>query len=181
MLWPAVTIFVVFIFKRQFTSLLNRLSSFKLGDTEVAFQSPVPDAKSEAPLTKPEPGDTAPSGFLTDSAVRNLIRESGLLASSDEIYRTMQIFVTTSQVTWLVFSKQKIFCVLDDENTRQSGRLIQWCLPKDRADPIRATPHKETVGLLSIGPRVNWLYSTRLYPDPQFIKDEVKNAIAELR
>lgn len=175
-LWPAAFLITILLFRKQFVLLLQRLSSFKFGDTEVAFQAGAPDEKA-APA-KLVHASTAPSGFLTDSSIRSVIKDSGL-TGGDEVYRTMQIFRTTNQATWLAFSKSKVFCLLDDENTRKSGRLIQWVLPKSAAKPIVTRQKNATVGLIDVGQRSSWLYSLNLFPDPEMLKTEVEAALAE--
>lgn len=75
-------------------------------------------------------------------------------------------------------SGRQLFCILDDERTRASGRLIQWHMGLDDATPVRARPYKSGSGLLDIGQRRNWLYSTELYPVPGELEDAVERLLA---
>ena len=40
--------------------------------------------------------------------------------------------------------------------------------------------YKPTTGTFSIGKRKNWLYSKRLYPDPNYLKTELKGLLQKL-
>jgi hypothetical protein len=177
--WPATVIFALLFFGKQVRSLLDRISSFKFGDTSVAFQSPSPDARLSSPAKSTDIVDNGVECFLTESAIRDAVRQTGLLSKGDEIYRSMQIFSTISQTTWLLFSKSTIFCALDDDTTRKSGKIVQWSLPAAKADPINAREKRQGVGLIDIGERRNWLYSTTLFSAPDLIENEVRRAIAE--
>ena len=177
--WPITVLIGLGAFRKQLQSLLNRVSSFKVGDTEMAFQAPSPDAKLTTPIKAADIVDTGLSQRLTESGIRDAVRETGQLLLGEEPYRSMQIFSTKSQTTWLVFSKSKIFCVLDDDSTRKSGRLIQWVLPTATADPIHAREKRAGIGLIDIGDRRNWLYSTSLFSSPELIRAEVGRALAE--
>jgi hypothetical protein len=178
--WPATVLVALAMFRGQLRSLLTRMSSFKLGDTELAFQTPSVDGgKKTTPVKESNVVHTEFSTFLTETGVRDVIRESGLLETADEIYRTTRIFSTSKQNTWIAFSKKKLFCILDDEKTRKSGRLIQWTLASDMTNPVRAHVYKQAVGLLDIGPRTNWLYSTSLFSSPEILEREITAAIAE--
>jgi hypothetical protein len=177
--WPATVLIGLFVFRTQLKSLLDRISSFKVGDTEMAFQSPSPDASMTTPVKAADVVGSGVSQRLTESGIRDAVRETGQLTAGEEPYRSMQIFSTSSQTTWLVFSKSKIFCALDDAATRKSGRIVQWALPTEKADPISAREKRAGVGLIDIGERRNWLYSTSLFSSPDLIEAEVRRAVAE--
>jgi hypothetical protein len=179
-LWPATVLIALAMFRKQLRSLLDRISLAKFWGQELVFQTPAPDSgQPTTPLRAEDIVHTEQSTFLTEGGVRDVIRDSGLLESGDEIYRAMVIFVTRKQRTWIAFSKRKLFCLLDDEETRSSGRLIQWSLPRENAKPVKAREYKQTVGRLDIGNKTNWLYSTRLFPSPAIIEREIRKAIAE--
>lgn len=178
--WPITVLVGLMMFRTELQSAFVRLSSVKFRDAEIAFQAPSVDATNTiTPVKKADLTALGTSPSLTEGGVRDLLRNSGLMAKTDEIYRAMRIFQTNTQSTWIAFSKEKLFCVLDDEGTRASGRLIQWTLPRTTDLPVRARLSRETVGLIDIGSRANWLYSTRLYAAPDAIEREIKDAIAE--
>lgn len=176
-LWPSIVLIALVIFRQQVRLLLDRLSTFKLGDAELAFQSPSSDAKAPTGKTAVELSTIGLGGFFTEDGIRNILRDTGSVESSEKVIRAFQIFSTQKQRTWLAFSDRKIFCILDDETTRTSGRLIQWALPKDQATPIVARRHNVSTGLLDIGERKNWLYSIALFPTSQSLETEVNRAL----
>lgn len=170
--WPLAVSGVIFIFRKDITRLLTQLSKLRVGDTEFAFQAPVPD---ELNLTSaPKVISLKPDFPLVESDVRKLLKDAGEVGDIAEIVKSLQIFVTSTQTTWLVFSKNEIFCLLDDQGTRKSGRLIQWRLPKSEASPVVAREKSSATGLLSIGRRKNWLYSTNLYPTAETLESEIR-------
>lgn len=100
--------------------MLERLSSLKFGEAELAFQTPSPEA--EAPEVEAA-GKIASIGigvFFTAEGIKNLVRESGRISPNEKILTPLLIFSTQKQKTWLVFSDTKVFCLLDDENTRST-------------------------------------------------------------
>ncbi|OYY72659.1 hypothetical protein [Sphingomonas sp. 28-63-12] len=180
LVWPATVIFAIAMFRAQIISLIDRLSSFEgFGVKMMAFQQAAPDARESPPVKKADVVTRGTESFLTETGVRTAIRQGADLAADDEIYRTMRIFSTQSQTTWLAFSKQKVFLLLDDASTRASGLLVQWVLPRDQASPVLARPRSPGLGLLDIGPRKNWLYSTSLFASPEHLQKEITSAIQE--
>jgi hypothetical protein len=106
-----------------------------------------------------------------------LLIDAGLANSPDEIGQPLLIFSTSKQHTWLVPFADKLACILDGASTREKGSLIQWVHPKSKARPIVAVPYKPRTGLVSIGPRKNWLYSVRLYPTTSDIESAVEKLL----
>lgn len=76
-----------------------------------------------------------------------------------------------------IATNKRLFCILDDEKTRNSGRLIQWRSSLESAEPISARSHKSGVGLVDIGPRRNWLYSESLHPARDQLEQDVRAMI----
>lgn len=180
LVWPATIVLGLSMFRIQISKFIDRATNVKFAWGEfTAIQSAVSDAKESPPAKKADVINTGNGACLTETGVRTAIRESGDFVPNDEIYRTMRIFSTLTQTTWLVFSKSKIFLVLDDETTRASGRLVQWVLPRDQNLTIVARPRSPGLGLLDIGPRKNWLYSTNLFATAEYLQVEVSNAIKE--
>ena len=91
----------------------------------------------------------------------------------------MQFFGTRKQQTWLVTVPGRIYCVLDSERTSEADRLIQWSMSLSRGVPVRArqrTDRKHS-GLLDVGKRQNWLYSTTLFDPPGDLENAVRQLI----
>jgi hypothetical protein len=113
------------------------------------------------------------SGFFTRDGVRHLIADSGLVREGEEVRHDLLLFQTEKQHTWLVATGRQMFCVLDDQHTRKSGKLIQWRQPLTDSKPVRVRPHKKTVGVVDLGEATDWLYSKRLHEDPEQLKSEI--------
>jgi hypothetical protein len=170
--WPLMIAGIVFTFRKDITRLLTQISKLRVGDTEFAFQPPVPDESNSMPSSHLV--DRKIASPLTESDIRKTLKDAGEIKDADDIVKSLQIFVTSKQTTWLVFSKDRVFCLLDDQNTRSSGRLIQWRLPTPEASPISARGKSANIGLLDIGRRKNWLYSTSLFPRPETLESEIR-------
>ena len=179
LLWPLTILIGLGLFRWQIRSLISRISSLKVFNIETIIQGQSSDAISSGPIDSSQIQATAAGVFVTESTIREVIRASGLIPAGDEIYRAMQIYSTNTQTTWLFFSKQRVFCVLDDEKTRSNGKLLQWVLPREQALPVFVRDRGTGLGLLDIGVRRNWLYSTLLHPAPELLKEEIERAISE--
>ncbi|HWE94636.1 MAG TPA: hypothetical protein VG269_11790 [Tepidisphaeraceae bacterium] len=84
---------------------------------------------------------------------------------------------TRTQQTWLVATDLRLFCLLDDQGTRASGRVIQWSEPKEHVGPVSADARlKSQLGLLSMPPHEQWYYSRRLHPST----DELEQRVTEM-
>jgi len=134
-----------------------------------------PSTSSEAgKATAGTPSVTSPSlGFLSGEEITHVVLESHLSRGTREILGVMLLFETMKQHTWLVATPSKLFCLLDDEKHRASGRLIQWEQPWRSIRSVEVKPYKPKTGLVTIGQRQNWLYSVRLHPDPDRLRDGI--------
>jgi hypothetical protein len=176
-LWPAVALIGLCLFRSQLSKLLGRLAKLKIGDTEVEFQHPSTESILAPKEVKKALETIGPGGFLTEEGIRNVIKSSGLMDGDEKSVGQILIFFTTKQRTWLVVTTKSVFCVLDDDNTRTSGRLIQWVQLRESIDVVEAIEYKPTTGLLTIGKRKNWLYSTALYSRPVLLEDKIKKLL----
>jgi hypothetical protein len=118
----------------------------------------------------------APGGFLTEHGIRHVLETSGLLAPGEVIREHLLLFRTKTQRTWLVGTTASIYCLLDDENTRAKGRVVQWQQPVQAAKEVYARPKSKAkiAGVVDIGRRRNWLYSLSLHPDPQQLEHRIQ-------
>jgi hypothetical protein len=177
-LWQMLVLFVLLMFRSELRALLRKLAKLKFGETEFIFQLAEPGA---VPLPKEALLRTAVTlvgegGFLSVEGIRQIALSS--VEVGDEIVNGMlMIFETPRQRTWLVATTLNLVCILDDEKTRASGRLIQWKLDLKKTEPIFARPDKGLVGLLDIGERKNWLYSRDLFSSPEELERHVKSLV----
>jgi hypothetical protein len=176
-IWQIILVGFIFQFRNQITALLSRVAVIKLGGSEVGFQT------SESGSIKP--GGEADkqmkllgtSGFYTKEGLTELINNSGLVGKDEKVVSHLLLFQTEIQHTWLIATPKNLFCILDDENTQSTEKLIQWKLALNDTNPISAQAHKRTIGLVSIGGRRNWLYSRRLHPRESELVSEISSMI----
>jgi hypothetical protein len=117
------------------------------------------------------------SGFISAEGINKIVNAS--LYPGEKVKGNLLIFKTRAQHTWLVATDKQLFCLLDDKDTRAKENLVMWQVPlKDARKKITARPHKEFTGLVDIGQRKNWLYSTSIYPYPDLIVKEVKKLVS---
>jgi hypothetical protein len=113
---------------------------------------------------------------VRDPGITSVIEKSGLTQPGEHIRRTLLLFQTAKQRTWLAASNERLFCVLDDQKTRASGKLIQWILHRDEATQIKVRP-RGAVGTVDIGPRKSWYYSTDLHTSPEELKERIQDLL----
>jgi hypothetical protein len=79
--------------------------------------------------------------------------------------RTLLIFSTSKQQTWLVATNRELYLVLDDR--RKETPSVQWSQPLQevRAASIKENPYSDRSGLIDIGVRKNWLCTKRLFQE----------------
>jgi len=92
------------------------------------------------------------------------------------------VFKTSKQKTRLKATSQGVECYLEDVRRRKEDR--QWTLSREEAAKILSTGsfsvnpgYKATVGVFSIGPRRNWLYSKNLFPEPDYLHGAIKQLL----
>lgn len=98
----------------------------------------------------------------------------------------VKVFETSDQTTYLKVTNNGLECYLDDNRPgRRSGH--QWTLTKPQAKAILSkrdfrvySGYKLRSGLFSIGPRRNWLYSKKLYPEPTLLELEIERLLEEV-
>lgn len=108
--------------------------------------------------------------FRSDTEIKEWIRESKNYAGEDPILAEAFMFFSTSkQRTYLVTTKNRLYCILDD--SRKDHPHINWSIPKDRVMgedglmfSIKAKDKSKKTGLVDIGEKhKNWLYSKELF------------------
>lgn len=179
LIWQILLIYFIYYYRSELSKLLNRIVKLKIGDNEAYFQDAAEDAKPLTGEAKIQNERLGTEYFYTKDQIVQLVEKSGSILPIEKVGDPIKLFDTRKQHTWLVPTNKKLFCILDDKNTRTSGRLIQWILPLEEASPIIARAHKRTVGIVQIGSRRNWLYSQRLWSKPEFLEQEIKTLITK--
>src|SRR5690349_18583697 len=93
--------------------------------------------------------------------------------------QALLIFQISTQQTWLVATRLRLYCVLDDVG--KSFTRVQWAIPAselitNNEVTVNITTRDKTdrTGLLNIGERrKNWLFSKKLFAS-ESIEDSIK-------
>lgn len=175
--WPFAVLIVVAYFRKQIAELILNISYWDSPFGKIQFQKQDPEAIKTLKETVMEKLD--PRGFYTRYGLSNLITESDLIQKDEKVVDMLLLFETRKQHTWIISTNRQLFCVLDDENTRSSGRMIQWKMLLSQADPIRARISAKGNPVVDIGERKSWLYSRDLYPTEEELENRIKRLIKE--
>jgi len=95
----------------------------------------------------------------------------------------VEIFKTSNQTTRLKVTDKGLECYLEDSRSgKRSGH--QWTLTKEQAKEIASSRdyriypgYKLYSGVFSIGPRKNWLYSKKIFPEPSLLELELERLL----
>ncbi len=177
LVWQIIVVGIVLCFREQIAELFDRIASLKVGQAELTLQPVSPEATSPGGEADAEIAILGSEGFFTKEGIVQLIENSGLIVHDEHVVGQLLLFYTKKQRTWLVATNRYLFCILDDDKTKATGKLIQWRISLDKAHPIEVRAHKAKVGLVSIGERRNWLYSRRLHPTTDGLKQEIKRLL----
>lgn len=122
--------------------------------------------------------------FLSENQIIAYIQVAPYLDSAKEHIEKAQsllIFQTSKQKTWLVSTKEWLYCILDD--IRKENPSIRWSIGKDDLTSgneikiiIQTHEKSDDVGLVDIGPKTGWLYSKDLFVNIS-IKHSIENLI----
>ena len=172
LIWQALGIIDVILFRQQLSRLIGRISSVKAGGGEVAFQAQTDEA------TRPrQTGESVvspgPDGFLSAASVRELIEKSDLLEDGERIQQVLLLFATDEQRTWLLATDRRLFYVLDDQDTQSSGEFVQRAQRFTEIRRVKAIPEDTAVGEVIIGPEPGWYYSVGLHPNPTALEARI--------
>ena len=101
--------------------------------------------------------------------------------------KTLLLFDTTKQHTWLAATKKRMYCILDD--VRKENPRNQWSIPvnelKDNSGEVIVhissgeSRQGKNSGLVHIGQRRNWLYSKRHFRQ-RSVEEEVTKLIENM-
>ena len=96
----------------------------------------------------------------------------------------LKIFQTVKQQTWLVSTKDYVFCLLDDIDVdiEKDFQLIKWYVPiqdiKNKIEFRESTNRPEKFGLIDFGPKhKDWYYSKPLLNGKEMAEKFVNNLI----
>jgi len=98
----------------------------------------------------------------------------------------VKVLETSEQTAWLKVTEIGLEYHIDDRRPGQpSGH--RWTLTKAQAREIlsehdyRVNPGwKRGLGLFDVGPRRDWVYSERLYPEPSLLESKIQRLLVEV-
>jgi len=117
--------------------------------------------------------------FLNVDDVKKLVTTSVNYKNEDtDKARTLLLFRTSTQQTWLIATSLRLYCALDDR--RKPNATIQWSMPiaEARTATISEREYRDRTGLLDIGKRTNWLYTKGLFERTDVI-EAVRNLVRQ--
>jgi hypothetical protein len=177
--WPLTLLVFSLIFRKEVGKLISRVKNIKYPGGELnTHQEEDPDAPEPTKEAERQIELFDPTGFRTKNGVKQLVSESGLFDESEKLIDSLLIFRTRRQRTWLSVTNRQVFCILDDENTRARGRLIQWRLPLSSATPVKAHISRKGNNVLDVGVKKNWLYSSSLHEVDTELEEKVNLLIS---
>ena len=93
------------------------------------------------------------------------------------------VFHTSKQETTLTITNQGLECHLKDIRPNRGG--LQWIIKPSEANIILQNSNfyvnpgfRSQTGRFNIGIRRNWLYSKKLFPEPEYLKSVIKELLA---
>jgi len=179
LIWQAILVWVIWLFRADLQDLIARISSIKHGDTELGFQEPSSDEFAPSDLASKAMDLRDEEGFFRQDAICQIVSDSSYLQENEKVRDSMLVYRTRLQRTWLVVTNRQVFYVLDDENTRASQRLIQVREPLKKDQKIEANMRRQRTGNFKLGGVGPWLYSVDLLGPPSTAKLRLTRLIKE--
>lgn len=109
------------------------------------------------------------------------------IASARSFRDELTVFETSKQRTKLVIDSDQTIIECYLLNKKANKEELQWEIRKEEATKIIQSSsifvnpnYKPNTGAFTIGQRRNWLYSKRLFPDPDYLKGELKSLLEKL-
>lgn len=117
--------------------------------------------------------------------VRSIVSSKNYQGELGESYKPLALllFETSKQRTWLVATRKRLYCILDD--IRNSDPKVNWSMRQSalikngtlKID-LNTRDKSPTVGFVDIGTKhKNWLYSKKLFVD-KTVGEKIRELIA---
>ena len=120
--------------------------------------------------------------FCTRSEILEVAGGASDLARNERPRGLLRIFATERQQTWLVATSQSLLVLLDDEDTRTAGTLVQQVWPRAGLRPVLASVEgggRDVVVLTDGGERASWYYSPRLFEEGPPIEAAISDLLEQ--
>jgi hypothetical protein len=158
LIWQCIVAGCLWCFRSELRGLFEKITLFKYKETELHFQKTSGDELEPSPVAREVSKIRDESGFFTQAGIERIVKESRYFKEGDQLRRSLLVFSTARQHTWLVRSNSHIFFILDDEGTRASKRLIQKLVPINDALPVEAKAEDTDTGIFQLGNSGFWYY-----------------------
>jgi hypothetical protein len=120
---------------------------------------------------------TETKGFLSKTEIIDVIIKSKTFAENEKIEKTILIYSTETQQTWLVSTRTRVYCILNENGTPKPNQTISWVSDKESLKPVGIRKYKKYSGLLDLHNHAAWLYTYRLFPKPDDLIKEVNELL----
>lgn len=117
------------------------------------------------------------TGFLHEPEIIEVLNNSGSLTENEVIEKAILIYSTKLQQTWLVSTRNRVFCLVNENGTRDDKQSISWSASKNSLKPIRTRKYKKYTGLLDLNNHAGWLYTYSLFPRPEDLVRKVNELL----
>lgn len=109
--------------------------------------------------------------FLNESVLFGIIQHSRKLPTHDKPVKSLLLFQTKIERTWLIATTQFVFFIIDDKDTRSSGKLIQHQIEKNEVLSIETKPGDgETYSCVKFAAQGKWwFYSLSLFATDEIL------------
>jgi len=116
-------------------------------------------------------------GFLHEREIIEVLNASGSLSENESAEKTILIYSTELQQTWLVATRNRVFCLVNENGDCKDEQSISWIASKNSLKPIRTRKYKKYTGLLDLNNHAGWLYTYRLFPRPEDLVSKVNELL----
>jgi tetratricopeptide (TPR) repeat protein len=148
-------------------SLLNKWGGFD-GADEIRASLEVKIKQTQDNVNTQE---NPQENFLSEAELFSAVERSGKLTAPDKPLKSLLLFQTKEDRTWLIATTQYVFIISDDKNTRKSGRLIQRQIEKNDVLSIETKPGEDEnyrcVKFADQG--IWWFYSLSLFSTDEIL------------
>lgn len=158
-------------------SLLNKWGDFE-GADEIKNSLEVKIKQTQNRLDKQT---IRGNEFLTETELFSLIERSGKLSTSDKPLKSLILFQTENQQTWLVATSLHIFIIVDNERERNEGRLLQYQMEKNNALSIETKPGENEASrrVKFAAQGMWWFYNLSLFPTDEILLRALNELVSE--
>ncbi|MCP4253079.1 MAG: toll/interleukin-1 receptor domain-containing protein [Candidatus Scalindua sp.] len=173
---PLISVIVVFfLFSHKPTEEIVSTDNTTNEETDIPTTYNRPDVQNEVNRYHDS------EGFYNGSGLDNLLSKTGGLDSDENVIERFLLFEIDSQHTWLITTSKHLFCLLDDNDTRNKGSVVQWKVELDSFELHKVKAYRSSRGndVVELGRRAPWLYSKHLHPNTSELENEIRRLVKD--